>query len=75
MKASNINLVDYIAQELPDLVSKQTCSVCPLAFARAKHEEAIAKIIQKKARGRGGTLLAIEQKLQHSLGCRHRYFP
>jgi ankyrin repeat protein len=54
IKASNIGLVDYIAQELPDLVSKQTCSVSPLAFARAKHAKAIAEIIQKKLEKEGG---------------------
>ncbi len=48
IKASNTCLVEYIAGNLPDLVSKKTCSISPLEFAKHEGNQAIIALIQNK---------------------------
>ena len=48
IKAANVDLVRYIADKFPALLSMETCSVSPLAFAQYRREAEIATIIQQK---------------------------
>ncbi len=52
IKAANVDLVRYIADQFPDLLSMTTCSVSPLAFAQYRHETEIVTIIQQKLQER-----------------------
>ena len=47
-KASNVDLVGYIADMFPELLSMKTCDVSPLEFERFKKEEEIATFIEQR---------------------------